>query len=67
MTDRTKRIFMPCSGQSWTGKKRTWGIHRLDGPAWWRSCGIGGKIRLFASYKAAEKAALKLETDNAQI
>lgn len=53
----------PCSGQS--GSFRHWGIYREDGPPWWRARTVDGRIRLFASYKAAQRAADRLNVEAA--
>lgn len=53
--------YLPCSGQSWRGKKRQWGIWSPDLEPWWRARDNAGKIRLFASCGAAKKAATQLQ------
>lgn len=57
------KTYTPCSGQSYTGKSRRWGICLTDyeaNPCWRYERG-DGRIALFGSYETALKAAWELE------
>lgn len=61
------RLYQPCSGQAWEGRKRQWGICAPAGPAWWRANDRRGRQRKFSTYRDAELAARKLDGEWAVI
>lgn len=60
-------LWSPCSGQARKPVAlRHWGLYQPEGPPWVRALDTRGRVRLFASFKAAKRAADKLNTGTAK-